>query len=91
MVLPDERNSPGESDSARVLLERVLAQLQLVEVLYLRLIGLQTRRLAQPELESELLSEARKVEAELRLAQEELELLGCRGTGEPPRSARPGF
>lgn len=93
----DPRASPSpDDDSTRHLLERLLVQLNLVEVLYLRLVRIQARRLAHPEQE-ELKAEAVRTEDELRIAQAELEELGVRAKGEhvratvlPPRRT-PGF
>jgi len=61
----------------RTRLHRMRVQLSLVEVLYLRLIGLQARRAADPRLEIELTSEVLGLERELQAAQTELERLGC--------------
>lgn len=93
----DPRASPSpDDDSTRHLLERLLVQLNLVEVLYLRLVRIQARRLAHPEQE-ELKAEAVRTEDELRIAQADLEELGVRVKEEhvratvlPPRRT-PGF
>ncbi len=83
MRIPDDEPSENgvaadpELAELRARLHRMRVQLALVEVLYLRLIGLQARRTADPELETELAPEALLLEEELRTAQAELERLGC--------------
>ena len=77
MLRPDDDERAIEIP-ARALLEQILIQLNLVEVLYLRLVGLQARRLAHAELETVLQPEVARIQAELRCAQAELERLGCR-------------
>lgn len=71
------RAGPKALDELRMQLDRMRIQLVLVEVLYLRLIGLQARRAADPHLEAELASEVAELEQELRAAHDELERLGC--------------
>lgn len=77
---PDVRfriDGPGELGELRTELHRLRVQLALVEVLYLRLIALQARRLADPDLDHELAPEVLRLETELALARQELERLGA--------------
>lgn len=93
MLDPQASQFPGEG-SPRELLERLLMQINLVEVLHLRLVGIQARRLTSPEQEPKLRMEAVGVEDELRSAQAELERLGSRLRAEVialPPSRSPGF
>lgn len=76
---PDARfriDGPAELGELRAELHRLRVQLALVEVLYLRLIALQARRLADPDLDHELAPEVLRLETELALARQELERLG---------------
>jgi len=82
MLQPHEPAAPDGNDEARGLAElraemhRLRVQLVLVEVLYLRLVALQARRLADPAQELTLAPEAARLEAELACARTELERQG---------------
>ena len=82
----------ADENSARALLEQILIQISLVEVLYLRLVGLEARRLADAELETVLQPEAERIQDELRCARAELERLGSRVRADDRAPGRPvGF
>ena len=82
MIDPRDSERPeGQPDSEALVelrdeLHRLRMQLVLVEVLYLRLVALQARRLADPELEHELAPEIVNLESELARARNELQRRG---------------
>ena len=80
----DPSGDAPELESLCTELHRLRVQLALVEVLYLRLVALQSRRLASPEQERELAPEALRLEAELARANQELERLGWSVGGRSP-------
>lgn len=85
----DPAGNAPELEGLRAELHRLRVQLALVEVLYLRLVALQSRRLACPEQEPELALEALRLEAELARANEELERLGWSVGGRGPDAFNP--
>lgn len=88
----DERrdDGPHHLGELRAALHRLRVQLALVEVLYLRLVALQARRLSSPESELELAQEALRLEGELASANRELERLGFSVTSLKLRELDPG-
>lgn len=93
-MLDPHASQPPDEGTVRERLARLLVQIQLTEVLYLRLVGIEVHRLAGPEQDARLRAESLRLERELRAAQTELERLGrglrVENDALPPRPG-PGF
>lgn len=90
---PDSEVPPPDLHAeVRAHLERILTQIHLVELLYLRVVGLHARSMGDLEQARLLAPELERVERELRAAQAELERLGFPVTDvDPDRPPRKRF